>query len=92
MFGVSLIVLSICQMPLRNGPDTAKELREMGFVIPIIGITGKVRQDELDSFLASGADAVITKPFSVDKLFEVIHDIKDFAQPDADIRKGSALL
>ena len=44
-------------MPVMNGPDAAREMRKIGFLGPIIGVTGDVNTEE---FLASGADMVST--------------------------------
>jgi CheY-like chemotaxis protein len=45
-----------------NGQTTARELRKRGFKGLIIGLTGHVERNELDSFVASGADHVFLKP------------------------------
>jgi CheY-like chemotaxis protein len=63
------------QMPLMNGPDAARHLRAMGCTIPIIGLTGNVRQEDLDGFRSAGVNAAIPKPFSLERLFDVMEDI-----------------
>ncbi len=62
-----LILLDL-MLPLKNGLDICKELREEGNKTPIIMLTAK--SDEIEKILGLefGADDYITKPFSVHEL------------------------
>jgi len=51
-----------------KGPEATQELRKMGLKQVIIGVTGNVLQEDVDHFMRSGADAVLSKPLSMDKL------------------------
>jgi len=52
-----------------KGPEATLELRKMGLKqVIIIGVTGNVLQEDVEHFMQSGADAVLSKPLSMDKL------------------------
>jgi len=52
-----------------KGPQAVEVLRKMGLKqVIIIGVTGNVLQEDVEHFMQSGADAVLSKPLSMDKL------------------------
>ena len=55
-------------MPLMNGIEVAKELRESGYKQLIIGLTGEDNTVSNELFLSSGVDIVIIKPLDILKL------------------------
>jgi signal transduction histidine kinase/CheY-like chemotaxis protein len=61
-------VLMDFEMPLLNGPEATKQIREMGFKASILGVTGNVLSEDVDYFMAHGADAVLPKPISIKRL------------------------
>eukprot|EP00607_Mallomonas_marina_P008788 CAMPEP_0182419370 /NCGR_PEP_ID=MMETSP1167-20130531/3831_1 /TAXON_ID=2988 /ORGANISM="Mallomonas Sp, Strain CCMP3275" /LENGTH=112 /DNA_ID=CAMNT_0024594251 /DNA_START=335 /DNA_END=673 /DNA_ORIENTATION=- len=61
-------VLMDYEMPNMDGPTAAKELRAMGFRGKIIGVTGNTMPADIHSFMAHGADDVLTKPLDVEAL------------------------
>lgn len=58
-------VLMDFEMPIKNGPDATKELRELGYEGMILGVTGNVLKEDVDFFLQHGADDVLPKPVSM---------------------------
>jgi CheY-like chemotaxis protein len=48
------VVLMDNLMPVMNGQDAARSLRDHGYPYLIIGITGNSMEDDLDAFLGSG--------------------------------------
>lgn len=68
-------VLMDFEMPIMNGPTATKELRNMGFNVPIIGITGNVLPQDVEMFLSHGANAVLAKPLTLLALEEAIEKI-----------------
>jgi CheY-like chemotaxis protein len=48
-----------------EGPDATSLLRKAGYSGIVIGLTGNVLQDDVDHFLRSGADAVLSKPLNI---------------------------
>jgi CheY-like chemotaxis protein len=59
---------SLSLTAVKNGPDAAKEIRELGFDVNIIGVTGNVLQEDVDHFIARGANDVIFKPVNLGEL------------------------
>jgi CheY-like chemotaxis protein len=47
---------------VQTGIEAAKIIRRDGYRRLIIGVTGNSLEDELDEFIAAGADLVIVKP------------------------------
>ena len=66
------LILMDYEMPVMNGPTATKILRELGYTLPIIGLTGNVLQEDNEIFMAHGTNAVLHKPLSVAKFNEVI--------------------
>jgi two-component system, OmpR family, alkaline phosphatase synthesis response regulator PhoP len=62
-----LIVLDI-MLPLVNGYDVCRQLRERGLEMPILMLTAKGQEDDIIRGLELGADDYITKPFSIRQL------------------------
>lgn len=65
--GFDLILLDF-EMPVLNGPSTAKTLREDGNDVFIVGITGNMLTEDVDYFQSCGANRVLPKPFKMDAL------------------------
>ena len=60
-------------MPVMDGPDATKALRELGYLGPVIGCTGNTLYMDLQRFYECGCDRVIGKPF----LPDVFHQYMD---------------
>ena len=62
-----------------HGPETAKKMRsEIGFLKPIIAVTGNTLPEDVGYLLQCGVDKVLTKPISKEKLFESMRQLKVF--------------
>ena len=64
-------------MPIINGFDTSKLIRQKGITIPIIAVTAFDKQDIEDKIIDAQIDEVIVKPFESHKLFETIKRLVD---------------
>ncbi len=64
-------------MPLINGFDTSKLIRQKGITIPIIAVTAFDKQDIEERITEAQIDEVIVKPFDSHKLFETIKRLVD---------------
>lgn len=75
-FAPDLILLDV-MMPGMDGIDTFKALREIPETvdIPVIFITAKVQQREVDLYKELGIVAVIRKPFDPLTLSDTVRDI-----------------
>ena len=52
-------------MPIMDGPKATKIIRGLGYKGKILGVTGNALLDDINIFLAHGADKVLTKPFNL---------------------------
>lgn len=70
-----LVILDV-QMPEVNGLDAAAQLKNTAEFkarpIPVLGLTAYAMAEEIERFLAAGMDRVLTKPFTIDELQEVV--------------------
>ncbi len=64
VFAPHLVLLDV-MMPGMSGPETLHHLRELDFMrgVPIVFLTAKAMQDELEVLLQHGATGIIVKPF-----------------------------
>ena len=65
-------VLMDYQMPVMDGPTSAREMRVMGYKGPIIGVTGNAADTEIQTFYTKGANAVLKKPLDVQRLVDIL--------------------
>lgn len=63
-------VLLDYEMPVMNGPNAAKEIRQtlLDEEINIIGVTGNVLPEDVSYFEKCGANAVLSKPVKINDL------------------------
>jgi CheY-like chemotaxis protein len=69
-----LIIMDF-EMPIMNGPEATRTLRNAGHRMPIIGVTGNVLPEDRDYFLACGADWVLPKPLNMTALLNAYSDV-----------------
>ena len=61
-------------MPIMNGYEAAKSLREKGLTIPIIALTASVMRNDLDKYLDAGCDMYLGKPVNFKKMFQTLSE------------------
>jgi CheY-like chemotaxis protein len=63
-FRPQLVLLDV-MMPEMSGPETLIKLRELPVMqgVPIVFLTAKAMQDEVEALLEHGATGIIVKPF-----------------------------
>ena len=66
------LVLMDINMPVMDGLEATKRLRQMGFTLPIIAMTANVGERDRRAALDAGMDAFAEKPVRVEKLFSEI--------------------
>lgn len=64
------IILCDIRMPVMNGIEACKKIRETHPEIPIIAFTANVMQDDIAAYREAGFTDVISKPVERNKLFE----------------------
>jgi len=74
-----LILMDSC-MPVMNGSQACLEIRRLGFKGLIIGLSGDLFQDEINTFKNSGTDAVIAKPLDVSMFESKVNEVLDGKQ------------
>ena len=63
------------EMPHMNGPTAIQMIRALGYQGKIIGLTGNSKSDEIDIMYKAGANEVLTKPVSYQRLDETLMNI-----------------
>ncbi|HPD65099.1 MAG TPA: response regulator [Bacteroidia bacterium] len=67
------IILMDLQMPVMNGYEATKVIREeFNLKIPIIAMTASAMRDELESCIYQGMNDYITKPFQPNELYNLL--------------------
>merc|ERR1711907_238258 len=66
------LVLMDYEMPVMIGPVAAKEIRDAGSDVFIIGVTGNLMPEDVAYFRQCGSNAVLPKPFQTSELEEII--------------------
>ncbi|MGM0508096.1 MAG: response regulator [Fusobacteriota bacterium] len=66
-----LIIMDI-QMPVLNGLEATKEIRNQGLDIPIIAVTAYARESEVEEFFDAGITEYMSKPIKINKLIKKI--------------------
>ena len=68
------LILMDINMPLINGFDTTRKIREKGITIPVIALTAFDKQEVAEQAISAGMNDIIVKPFEPSKLFQIIHN------------------
>ncbi|MEZ4749530.1 MAG: response regulator [Bdellovibrionota bacterium] len=66
------LILMDVQMPLLDGNESIRKLRQVGCNTPIVSLTARVMRGETQTVLDSGASACLAKPFTFDQLVAII--------------------
>lgn len=66
------VILMDLNMPVINGFDSSKKIRELGITTPIVALTAFAKEEVIEEVIASGMNDIIIKPFEPVKLFQVI--------------------
>ena len=68
------------EMPLMNGPDATRAIRNLGYKGIILGITGNVLQEDSEHFRSMGADDILAKPISMARIQEAWTKVSSSSQ------------
>lgn len=80
-----LILLDI-MLPLMNGYEVCRQLRQQQLEMPIVMLTAKGQESEIVEGLELGADDYVTKPFSIHELLARVKAIlRRATQADSDV-------
>lgn len=77
------LVLMDCQMPVMNGFEASRAIREIAGNIPIIALTGDVMAEDNARCLAAGMNDVTHKPINFSELNLIIQKWLQYATNNA---------
>ena len=69
------LVVTDVQMPIMNGMEATKLIRETNQEIKIIGLSANISKKDIDLFLEAGMDDYISKPYNLEELILKISDL-----------------
>jgi signal transduction histidine kinase/ActR/RegA family two-component response regulator len=75
-----VIVMDV-RMPVLDGLDAARRLRQAGCTVPIVALTADVVAEQVEECLAAGCDAFIPKPADLSLLFDAIARVWSAGRP-----------
>ena len=68
------VVMMEINMPLINGFETTRKIRQNGVKTPIIALTAFAKDEIIEEAISAGMNDIMVKPFEPLKLFKVITD------------------
>ena len=74
---IAQLIFMDFEMPIMTGPEAAKALRNLGFKLPIIGVTGNVLPTDKTYFMKMGANEVLSKPLDIDDVNALVRKYSD---------------
>jgi PAS domain S-box-containing protein len=78
------IIFMDYMMPILNGIETTKHLREIGYTHPIIALTANAMSGQADMFLQNGFDDFMSKPIDIRQLNAILNRlVRDKQAPEA---------
>ncbi|WP_413997963.1 response regulator [Flavobacterium sp. W1B] len=69
------VILMDINMPLINGFETTRKIRQKGIYTPIIALTAFSKEEITEEAISAGIDDIINKPFESELLFKTINYI-----------------
>ena len=69
------LVLMDIRLPTIDGYETTRQLRQAGYQGPVVAITARVMEKEIEECHRAGCDACISKPFDRMSLRETLADL-----------------
>ncbi|MCH8976784.1 MAG: response regulator [Proteobacteria bacterium] len=71
------LILIDYMMPGLNGIETLSEIRKLNSAVPVVMITAFANKEFIDDAKQQGVIDILNKPFNVNKLMEIISNIKN---------------
>ncbi|SHH01940.1 response regulator [Flavobacterium defluvii] len=67
------LILMDINMPLMNGFETTKRIRQIGIKTPVVALTAFDKDEITDEAISAGMNDIIVKPFEPVKLFKILN-------------------
>ncbi|VVB15180.1 unnamed protein product [Arabis nemorensis] len=77
------LILMDMDMPVVNGIQATKKLREMGIESKIAGVTTRANEVEKKEFMEAGLNEFQEKPLTISKLLSILHKLDFYAKTSA---------
>ncbi|CAM8989143.1 unnamed protein product [Rhodiola kirilowii] len=69
------LILMDMEMPVMDGLEATKALRQLGFTCKIVGVTSRDEPSDIQAFIEAGADKCLVKPLNTDKLKSILEEM-----------------
>jgi len=69
------VILMDMQMPVMDGYEAIRRLRDVGFDVPIIALTAHVSEVEMEKCKSAGANEYLSKPYKPQELYQKISQL-----------------
>ncbi|CAN8255842.1 unnamed protein product [Cochlearia groenlandica] len=73
------LILMDMEMPIMNGIQATKRLREMGIESKIAGVTTRSNEGDKREFMEAGLNDFQEKPLTLSKLLSILHNLDFYA-------------
>jgi CheY-like chemotaxis protein len=70
------MILMDIKMPVMNGYDATRIIRQMFPHLPIIALSANAYKEDIDASFKAGMDGHISKPFRPEELLTVFHNLE----------------
>ncbi|CAN8277193.1 unnamed protein product [Cochlearia groenlandica] len=74
------LILMDMDMPIMNGIEATKKLREIGIETKIVGVTSRAKEEEKKEFFEAGLNDFQEKPLTISKLLSILHNLDFYIQ------------
>ena len=73
------LVIMDLRMPVMDGLEATRRIREIDEDVPIVGLTANTMPEDTARFMRSGANEVVYKPISADNVEKLLSRYSDYS-------------